>query len=465
MVAPAGAQLIRQPNSTLNLSETAPPATLSATGAFLDLATLTPHAGIIPYTPNVAFWSDYAEKKRWFSIPNLADKMTFHQDDNWHFPPGTVWVKHFDLPNVRENPEGPSRRIETRFLVKKADGVYGLSYRWRENQSDADLVSEWGASEFYTVISNGKQVEQLWEYPSRNDCNSCHSPAGGYGLSVNPRQLNAPHTYGSQTWNQIKAWSDAGYFTAPVGNVNNMPAYAKAQDLTKSLESRVRSYLSVNCANCHQPGGMVNFGWNANVTTPTDAAGIINGPIFGWDHGFPKARIIAPGDLYNSLLYQRVTGGASRMPPIATTELDPAAAQLLREWIENELPSRRSFVQWQTHYFGSPHHPDADPEADPDGDGRKNREEYLSNTDPTDAASVLPQARLASAGGDMLQLSYTQPANRSAVIETSTSLTGGWTLWDVPGNAPDFAATQTTHTLSLSADEARRFFRVRLAEP
>lgn len=442
-----------------------PPKTLSATGAFSNLATLTPHAGIIPYTANVSFWSDYAQKQRWFSIPNIADKMTFSPEGNWLFPTGTVWVKHFNLPNVRENPSGPSRRIETRFIVKKANGVFGLSYRWREDQSDADLVSEWGDAQFYSVISNGQPTDQLWQYPSRNDCITCHSPAGGYGLSVNTRQLNGPHTHGGQTWNQIKAWSNAGYFTAPVSNVNNMPAYAKANDLTQSLESRARSYLAVNCSNCHQPSGMVNYGWDARVTTPTDAAGIINGPIFGWDHGYPEAKIITPGDLYNSLLYQRVTGGASRMPPLASTELDPTAAQLLGQWILDDLPSRRSFAQWQTQYFGSPQNPLAGPDEDPDSDGRKNREEYLSNTNPTDASSVLPPAQLASAGGGLLQLWYTQPANRSAVIETSTTLTGDWTLWDVPGNAPDFAVTETTRTLSLPAGEASRFFRVRLAEP
>lgn len=464
MGAPTRAQLIRLPNITLNLSETASPATLSATGAFSDLATLAPHPGIVPYTPNVAFWSDYAQKKRWFSIPNLADKMTFRQDENWHFPAGTVWVKHFDLPNVRENPDGPSRRIETRFLVKKADGVFGLSYRWREDQSDADLVSEGGASAYYTVMSNGQLVEQLWQYPSRNNCISCHSAASGYGLSVNTRQLNGPHLHGGQTLNQIKAWSDAGYFTAPISNVNNMPVYAGATDLTQSLESRVRSYFAVNCSDCHQPGGMVSPGWDARVTTPTDAAGIIDGQVHGWDFGFPKVKIIAPGDLSNSLLYQRVTGGAARMPPLATTELDRAAAQLLSDWIQNELPSRRSFVQWQTHHFGSAQHSEADPEADPDGDGRKNLEEYLSNRNPIDATSFLPHMRLYS-GGDTLQLWYTQPANRSAVIETSTSLTKDWTLLDVPGNAPDFAAAETTRALSMPAGEGRRFFRMRLSEP
>src|SRR6185436_4594919 len=56
---------------------TAPAPLFSGTGAFSDLATLTPNAGIVAYAPNVDFWSDYATKRRWFSIKNLVDTVGF----------------------------------------------------------------------------------------------------------------------------------------------------------------------------------------------------------------------------------------------------------------------------------------------------------------------------------------------------------------------------------------------------
>ena len=96
------------------------PATLTATGAFTDLATLAPAAGIVAYEPNVAYWSDYAKKRRWFSVPALTDKITFTADGNWTYPAGTVWVKHFDLELTRGDPsstrqrEGNAERRDTR---------------------------------------------------------------------------------------------------------------------------------------------------------------------------------------------------------------------------------------------------------------------------------------------------------------------------------------------------------------
>src|SRR5438034_893241 len=53
------------------------PSTLGDTGAFTNLSTLQPHAGVVPYDVTVPSWSDGAIKHRWFSIPNVARTITF----------------------------------------------------------------------------------------------------------------------------------------------------------------------------------------------------------------------------------------------------------------------------------------------------------------------------------------------------------------------------------------------------
>ena len=115
------------------------PPTLSATGFFSDLAALTPSERLLPYDINAPFWSDNAVKKRFAAIPN-GSGVGFQPTGDWAFPEGSVFVKHFELP-VSDVDPGAKRRLETRFIVKKQDGsAYGATYKWRADQSDADLL-------------------------------------------------------------------------------------------------------------------------------------------------------------------------------------------------------------------------------------------------------------------------------------------------------------------------------------
>ena len=310
-----------------------PPALLSQTGAFADLAKMRPDPALVPYQPKVSFWSDYARKTRWFVLPNPAARITFSRDGNWTFPTGMVWVKHFDL-EMRRGDAASRRRLETRFLVKTDTGTYGITYKWRADQSDADLVPEGGQDEVLGIQDHGVTQQQTWHYPGRAECLRCHTSIAGDALGFNTRQLNGPYPFGHETLNQIQALSDAGYFAQPVTGVKDMPAFAAADDTTQPLEWRVRSYLAVNCVQCHQPGGG-NIGlWDARPTTPIAAAGLIRGPLVN-DGGDAHTHWAVPGDLAHSMVYQRISvRGAGRMPPLATNELDPVAAELLAAWIK-----------------------------------------------------------------------------------------------------------------------------------
>ena len=445
-------------------SGTPPPATLSATGAFSNPTTLTPNAGIVPYAPNVSFWSDYAIKSRWFSIKNLTDTVGFSADAVWTLPTGMVWVKHFDFDTTRGNP-ATRRKLETRFLVKTATDVYGLSYKWRADQTDADLVAEDGLTE---VIATSSPA-QTWRYPSRAECRVCHTQPGGYALSFNTRQMNAAHLFGAQTQNQITALSSAGYFAAPVTGVHSLPAFAPADDATKSREHRVRSYLAVNCVQCHQPGGPAVGNWDARPTIPTDSANLISGVLVN-SLGDAANLWAVPGDApaligtaTHSMVLKRLRGdGVPRMPPLATSERDLAAEQLLRDWINLDLPSRLSLAQWQTLHFGSPGATNAALTADPDKDGQRNDLEFMTGSDPMDAAGLWTPT-LQTAGSNY-QLTFPHTAKRAFLIETSTDLQA-WSLWDVPDNKLEYRATTLPRTVTGPMDaSAARFFRFRILD-
>ncbi|RYD24168.1 MAG: hypothetical protein EOP88_01330 [Verrucomicrobiaceae bacterium] len=135
------------------------PPTLSGTGIFSNLATLTPNTKLIPYSINAPFWSDGAVKSRWAAIPD-TEKVGFTPTGEWTFPTGSVFVKHFELPSDDTN-ASIRRRLETRLIVKMASGgVYGATYRWREDNSDADLLTSAGLIE-NIPISTGASLGPL----------------------------------------------------------------------------------------------------------------------------------------------------------------------------------------------------------------------------------------------------------------------------------------------------------------
>src|SRR4030095_14354259 len=114
---------------------------------------------------------------------------------------------------------------------------------------------------------------QVWHYPSRTECLSCHTQVAGWSLGFNTRQLHREWNYGGVTNKQIAALHQAGYFSSNVMGLHTLRALASATNTAWSLEYRVRSYLAANCVQCHQPGG-VGFGfWDARIRTPTPAAG------------------------------------------------------------------------------------------------------------------------------------------------------------------------------------------------
>jgi glucose/arabinose dehydrogenase len=300
------------------------PATLSATGLFADTATLRPAPGVVPYGPNLPFWSDHATKRRWFALTDTTSRFGFAAEGPWTLPTGAVWVKHFDLESTRGVP-ATARRLETRVLVKTAAGAHGFTYRWNDAQTDATLVPDEGADLALTVVENGAARPQTWRLPSRAECLTCHTAAGGHALSFHTRQLNRNDF--------LATLAAAGYLAGAPADFSGLPAHAAPDHPSASLEHRARSYLDVNCAYCHQPGGNALGHFDARASTPLTLAGLVDGPLVD-SAGDPANRVFAAGDAAHSRAFQRLsTRGAGQMPPLATRERDSAGEALLRAWI------------------------------------------------------------------------------------------------------------------------------------
>ena len=90
--------------------------------------------------------------------------------------------------------------------------VYGVTYKWRPDNSDADLLTT-NLTEAIPIITPNGLITQLWYFPSPSDCLQCHTAAANYVLGVNARQLNGDNTYpNGVTDNQLRALNRAGLF-------------------------------------------------------------------------------------------------------------------------------------------------------------------------------------------------------------------------------------------------------------
>jgi uncharacterized repeat protein (TIGR03806 family) len=317
------------------LASGAIPPRLSQTGAFAYTPDLVPGKGLIPYDLVVPFWSDGAEKSRWISVPP-GQKIKFQPTGEWSFPPGTVFVKTFEFPVDETNP-ALKRRLETRLLVcDAAGGVYGVSYKWRADNSDADLLPTNLTENISIKTATGVRT-QAWYYPSRQECLTCHTANAGLVLGVKTRQLNRPLTYPSGiTDNELRALSHAGLFDTNIADadLNTFPTLARSDDLTRSLSDRARSYLDANCSQCHRPKGTVAY-FDARYDTPLAAQNLLEGPVL-IDERIDNPHIIAPNDIWRSILYMRAdTVEAFKMPPLARNTIDERGMHLIRQWIES----------------------------------------------------------------------------------------------------------------------------------
>ncbi len=315
------------------------PPLLSLTGVFSNTPQRIANPGLIPYDLNVAFWSDGANKSRWIAIP--FGKIAFSPSGEWRFPPGTVFVKNFDVPTDAAD-SSATRRLETRLLVcDSTGGVYGVVYKWRADGSDADLLAGSATESISIKAASGEAHPQTWYYPSRQDCLTCHTKNAGGVLGVKTRQLNRPFTYPSGiTDNQLRAWNHLGLFAPPFNDrdVGTFAALAAADDTSRSLQDRARSYLDANCAQCHRPGGTV-ASFDARYDTPLAKQALIDGPVL-IDQGIDRPRVISAHDIWRSIAYMRIdTLGDIKMPPIARETIDQNGVRLLNDWI-NSLPGR-----------------------------------------------------------------------------------------------------------------------------
>ena len=320
------------------------PRKLSESGLFAKVKGHVMQPGVLPYSVNSPLWSDGTHKERFIALPG-TNQITFSEGGAWKFPEETVLVKSFALDLEAGNAK--SRKwIETRFLLFEQNEWVGYSYRWNDAQTDAELVEAKGAQREFKIKDTrapGGTRAQVWHYPSRAECMTCHSRAAQFVLGVSTPQMNREHDYGGLKANQLRTLAHIGIFSlkpdkAGVAQLpkppEKMAALPDPYDDTRPLNDRARSYLHANCAHCHVEAGGGNSAITLRWNTPSDKMQLIGASPLHEKFGIPDAQLIFPGAPERSVLMQRLLRvGQGGMPPLAKSLVDEAAVKMLADWI------------------------------------------------------------------------------------------------------------------------------------
>ena len=299
------------------------PKKLSDTGLFSSVPKLTPAPGVYPFQVNAEMWSDFATAERLIALPGNS---SVTNTDAWRFPLNAVLVRTISLEMERGNGNS-TKRIETQLLHHTGDGWGAYSYKWRDDQSDADLVPIDGADELLQVKDHqqpGGIRLQPWRFSGRAECLRCHNSWCGTALAFQPEQL------GKQFDELAKLKLIA---TKPKEQKKQLVSpYNHAAD----LDARARSYLHINCSHCHREAAGGSVPTMLNFDLPLEKTRSVNArPILG-DLGLTRGKVIAPGEPFSSVLLFRASAtGRSRMPYLASELVDDEGIALLREWIHS----------------------------------------------------------------------------------------------------------------------------------
>jgi uncharacterized repeat protein (TIGR03806 family) len=281
----------------------------------------------VPYTVNTPLWSDGALKTRWIAIPNdgapygANERAAYAPAGFWTFPAGTVFVKHFEL--VVNQITQQRRRLETRLLVRDpSGGTYGITYKWRADQTEADLLDA-GMDETYDIVTPTGTIQQTHSYPSRSQCTTCHNSAAGRVLGVKTAQLNGDYAYpGGVTDNQLNTWNHLQMLEPALDPpaIPGLPRMAAVDDPGARLVTRARSYLDANCSHCHRPDGIGPI-FDARFETPLAQQFLIG------------AGAVVPGDVPGSRVHERMSLIQGGMPPLLKNVVDQKALAAVEDWI------------------------------------------------------------------------------------------------------------------------------------
>ena len=166
-----------------------------------EMKNLTPVYGVLPYELINPLFTDYSLKDRFVWMPQEENAYYLGDSEVLNFPTGTILIKSFSYNGVV--PSNERKNIETRLMIKKAEGWGFANYIWNDEQTEAVYNMDGSTVEIeWTENSITNTVN--YRIPSGSECITCHKvndtsvPAG-----VKPKNINKVVNYGNHSMNQI----------------------------------------------------------------------------------------------------------------------------------------------------------------------------------------------------------------------------------------------------------------------
>lgn len=293
-----------------------------------------PNEGVLIYEPITPLFTDYALKKRFVWMPEGSKANYIADNKILDLPVGSVIVKSFYYDNVL--PTGNTFIIETRLMIRKDSGWIFAEYVWNEEQSEAFLEME-GSYKNMSWVQNGTNMSTNYRIPSDTECLICHKfQTNPIPIGIKPQHLNKTLAYEDGEMNQLEKWISVGYLNGPLpANILTVVDY---KDESKPIKDRLRSYLDMNCAHCHQENSHCDYRpirLAFSETTTAENLGVCIEP-----DEFIEAsltNIITPGNTFKSMMHFRLasTEESSRMPLLGRSLVHQEGLDLLTQYINS----------------------------------------------------------------------------------------------------------------------------------
>ena len=295
-----------------------------------EMKNLQPAYKVIPYDLNSSLFTDYAKKKRFIWMPEGV-KATYNTDGSiLDFPTGTVLIKNFYYNNVQ--PSNTTKIIETRLMIKKADGWIFANYIWNEEQTEATYTTE-GSFVDITWTEGTATKSTTYEIPYENDCFICHKTAStAIPIGPKPQNLNKDYAYADGTKNQLSKWIEEGYLDS---KPNTIVSPVDWTDASKPIDMRARSYVDINCAHCHTDNGHCDY--MAMRFAFTSTSDPVNMGVCVAPFESPESFLIAGSRTDRSAIFDRMSTNivSKRMPLIGRTITHDEAILMMKDYINS----------------------------------------------------------------------------------------------------------------------------------